>query len=239
MWADMHFSLSLLLNLHCHHVGCIVVTCTTQHVCLISILRSATDLLYSHCRLPCRQLLNASSHKAALLDLLLVLQDTKKVLAEVREAKFLTQEQQEALTTLNSHLAAAKAETFNATQAIGELEQQAQVQQAQEQHLLDELSRSQVWPLPPDLHDPGMLAPYLRVVIRVPWFCNRQQRFAWFASRSHFQHLLLQSQTVTLMVSYTSTVISIVCLSFCSCWCYSVLQSTSICLCCKWCPPNL
>ena len=62
----------------------------------------------------------------------------------------MAQEQQEALTTLNSHLAAAKAETCNATQAIDELEQQSQVQQAQEQHLLDELSRSQVWPLPPD-----------------------------------------------------------------------------------------
>ena len=66
------------------------------------------------------------------------------MLAEVREAKFLAQEQQEALTSLNSHLAAAKAETLNATQTIGELEQQAQLQQAQEQHLLDELSRSQV-----------------------------------------------------------------------------------------------
>lgn len=71
-------------------------------------------------------------------------QDTKKVLAEVREAKFRTQEQQEALTRLNSDLAAAKAETFDATQSMSELEQEAQLQQAQQQHLLDELSRSQV-----------------------------------------------------------------------------------------------
>lgn len=71
-------------------------------------------------------------------------QDTRKVLAEVREAKFMAQEQQEALSSLNSHLASAKAEAFTATQTIEELEEQGQQQHSQQQHLLDELSRAQV-----------------------------------------------------------------------------------------------
>lgn len=66
------------------------------------------------------------------------------MLAEVREAKFQAEEQQEALINLNTHLASAKQETFNAHQTIGELEQQAEQQQAQQQHLLDELDKSQV-----------------------------------------------------------------------------------------------
>lgn len=117
------------------------------------------------------------------------------MLAQVREAKFLAQEQQEALTTLNRHLAAAKADTFNATEAVGELEQQAQVQQAQEQHLLDELSRSQVRPLPPDLHDPRHPCP-------LPACCDTCALVPQLTTKARlvcitysFQHLLQNNRT--------------------------------------------
>lgn len=74
------------------------------------------------------------------------MQDTKEVLAELREARFAGQEQQESLAGLEAQLAAGGQQLARAQQNIAELEEEVAVQSRQQQHLLDELAQSQVCP---------------------------------------------------------------------------------------------
>ncbi len=72
------------------------------------------------------------------------MQDTKLVLAELREAKFGAEELQESVTGLETELTAAVQQMAVAQQNNAELEEEVVVQGRQQQHLLDELSQSQV-----------------------------------------------------------------------------------------------
>lgn len=72
------------------------------------------------------------------------IQDTKKVLAELREAKFAAEEQQESLTALEAAMAATTHQLSTAQQSNASLEKEVLLQGQQQQHLLDELSQSQV-----------------------------------------------------------------------------------------------
>lgn len=71
-------------------------------------------------------------------------QDTKKVLAELRDAKFAAEEQQERVTALEAAVAAATQQVSTAQQSNAGLEKEVLLQSQQQQHLLDELSQSQV-----------------------------------------------------------------------------------------------
>jgi len=71
-------------------------------------------------------------------------QDTKKVLAELRDANFAAEEQQESLTALEASIEAATQQLSTAQQSNAELEKEVLLQSQQQQHLLDELSQSQV-----------------------------------------------------------------------------------------------
>ncbi|KAL0021976.1 hypothetical protein WJX77_002082 [Trebouxia sp. C0004] len=70
-------------------------------------------------------------------------EDTKKVLAELRDANFAAEEQQESLTALEAALAAATQQLSTAQQSKARLETEVLLQSQQQQHLLDELSQSQ------------------------------------------------------------------------------------------------
>ncbi len=68
-------------------------------------------------------------------------QDTKKVLAELRDANFAAEEQQESLTALEASIEAATQQLSTAQQSNAELEKEVLLQSQQQQHLLDELSQ--------------------------------------------------------------------------------------------------
>ena len=68
------------------------------------------------------------------------------MLAELREAKFAAEEQQDRVTGLQADLAAAIHQAAIAQQSNTKLQEEALVHSRQQQHLLDELSQSQVAP---------------------------------------------------------------------------------------------
>ena len=71
-------------------------------------------------------------------------QDTKHVLAQLREADFAAKEQQDKMLALQTELASSQQEVQLAQQKTAELETELGLQMKQHQHLLDELSQSQV-----------------------------------------------------------------------------------------------
>ena len=66
------------------------------------------------------------------------------MLAELRDANFAAEEQQERLTALEAAMAAATQHMLTAQQSNARLEKEVLLQSQQQQHLLDELSQSQV-----------------------------------------------------------------------------------------------
>lgn len=71
-------------------------------------------------------------------------QDTKQVLAQLREADFAAKEQQDKMLALQTELASGHQQVHLAHQKTAELEAELDLQSKQQQHLLDELSQSQV-----------------------------------------------------------------------------------------------
>lgn len=74
-------------------------------------------------------------------------QDTKEVLAQLREANFAAGEQREKVVALQTEVVSRQQQAQQAQQAGAELEAELALQVGQQQHLLDELSQSQVPPL--------------------------------------------------------------------------------------------
>ncbi|KAL3145047.1 hypothetical protein ABBQ32_003538 [Trebouxia sp. C0010 RCD-2024] len=70
-------------------------------------------------------------------------QDTKQVLAQLREADFAAKEQQDKMLALQTELASGHQQVHLAHQKTAELEAELDLQSKQQQHLLDELSQSQ------------------------------------------------------------------------------------------------
>lgn len=71
-------------------------------------------------------------------------QDTKEVLAQLREAKFATGELQDKVAALQEELAGRQEQVLLAQQTNVDLNAELALQVKQQQHLLDELSQSQV-----------------------------------------------------------------------------------------------
>lgn len=75
------------------------------------------------------------------------LQDTKEVLAQLREANFAAGEQRDKMVVLQTELTGQQQQAQlvqQAQQTSAELEAELALQVKQQQHLLDELSQSQV-----------------------------------------------------------------------------------------------
>ena len=72
------------------------------------------------------------------------LQDTKEVLAHLREANFAAGEQRDKMAVLQTEAAGQQQQAQLAQQTSAELEAELALQVKQQQHLLDELSQSQV-----------------------------------------------------------------------------------------------
>lgn len=71
-------------------------------------------------------------------------QDTKQVLAQLREADLAAKEQQDKVLALQTELASSHQQLHLAQQSSAELQTELDLQKTQQQHLLDELSQSQV-----------------------------------------------------------------------------------------------
>ena len=76
------------------------------------------------------------------------MQDTKQVLAKLREANFAAEEQRDKLLRVQTELEGKQQQLQAAQQTMTELQAELQAQAKQQQHLLDELSHSQVVPHP-------------------------------------------------------------------------------------------
>lgn len=74
------------------------------------------------------------------------LQDVKNALAQLREANFATAEQKDRVVALQTELEGSQQQVQLVQQSNGELREELSVQGKQQQHLLDELSQSQVGP---------------------------------------------------------------------------------------------
>ena len=74
------------------------------------------------------------------------MQDTKQVLAQLREANFAGEEQRDKVVALQTELVGSQQRAQAAEQSRREVEAGLEVQAKQQQHLLDELSQSQVCP---------------------------------------------------------------------------------------------
>ena len=72
------------------------------------------------------------------------MQDTKEVLAQLREANFAAGEQRDKVVALQTEVAGRQQQAQLAQQTSAELEAELALQVKQQQHLLDELSQSQV-----------------------------------------------------------------------------------------------
>lgn len=75
------------------------------------------------------------------------MQDTKQVLAQLREAKFAGEEQREKVAGLQAELAGSRQQVQAGEQSRREVQAELEAQAKQQQHLLDELSQSQVCPI--------------------------------------------------------------------------------------------
>lgn len=83
------------------------------------------------------------------------MQDTKEVLAQLREANFAAGEQRDRMVALQTEVAGRQQQAQLAQQTSADLEAELALQVKQQQHLLDELSQSQVCLLLPYCHSQG------------------------------------------------------------------------------------
>lgn len=101
------------------------------------------------------------------------------MLAELRDAKFAAEEQQERVTALEAGMAGATQQVSTAQQNNARLEEEVLLQSQQQQHLLDELSQSQVCHtvLCQGLAPTYMLAGH--------WQAQSRQHYIWCSTTLH------------------------------------------------------